>query len=183
MGDPEPQEHAQANHHTRLARAGESTVVKRLVLVIALLLPLTGSWAADIPFEFSDPAQEERYKGLLEELRCLVCQNQSLADSNADLAQDLRQEVYRMVLAGDSDERIIDFLVARYGDFVLYRPPIKPRTYLLWFGPVALLLLGILIVSRFIRRRAVQTDATLSEQEKHRITELLDADTTKEKTP
>lgn len=183
MGDPDQRERAPANHHARFARAGESAVVTRLVLLIALLMPLTGGWAADIPFEFNDPAQEERYKGLLAELRCLVCQNQSLADSNADLAQDLRQEVYRMVRAGDSDERIVDFLVARYGDFVLYRPPIKPRTYLLWFGPVALLLLGILIVSRFIRRRTVQTDATLSEQEKYRIAELLDTDTTKERTP
>ncbi len=155
----------------------------RLVLVIALLLPLTttSSWAADIPFEFSDPAQEERYKGLIEELRCLVCQNQSLADSNADLAQDLRQEVYRMVRAGDSDEHIVDFLVARYGDFVLYRPPVRPRTYLLWFGPVVLLLLGIFIASRFIRRRAVQTSVALSEQEQRRVAELLDTGDTKDK--
>ena len=150
-------------------------IVKRFVLVIALLAPLAWGWAADIPFEFTDSGQEERYKALLEELRCLVCQNQSLADSHADLAQDLRQEVYRMVQAGDSDEHIVEFLVARYGDFVLYRPPIRPATYLLWFGPVALLLLGIFIGTRFIRHRAAQTNTTLSEQEQRRVAELLDA--------
>lgn len=157
--------------------------MSRVLLVIVLALPLSWSWAADVPFQFADPAQEERYKGLLEELRCLVCQNQSLADSNADLAQDLRQEVYRMVLAGDSDEHIVDFLVARYGDFVLYRPPVRPRTYLLWFGPVALLLLGVLIGVRFIRRRAAQSDVALSEQERRRVAELLDGDDTREQAP
>lgn len=133
--------------------------------------------------KFNDPVQAARYEALLAELRCLVCQNQSLADSNADLAQDLRQEVYRMVQSGDSDENIIAFLVARYGDFVLYRPRVKPITYLLWFGPAMLLLVGGFVVVRFIRRRNTQTATTFTEQEQQRIEALLEAGDTKDARP
>jgi len=133
--------------------------------------------------KFNDPAQAARYEALLAELRCLVCQNQSLADSNADLAQDLRQEVYRMVQSGDSDENIIAFLVARYGDFVLYRPRVKPITYLLWFGPAMLLLVGGFVVVRFIRRRNTQAATTFTEQERQRITALLEAGDSKDARP
>ncbi len=156
--------------------------MKRLALLTSLIAPLmvSSSWAADIPMQFTDPAQATRYEALLAELRCLVCQNQSLADSNADLAQDLRQEVYRMVQSGDSDEKIIGFLVARYGDFVLYRPRVKPVTYLLWFGPAILLLIGAFVVVRFIRRRGAQVDTTLTEQEQQRVTALLEAGETKD---
>ena len=95
--------------------------------------------AADTPFTFKDAADEARFQQLTTELRCLVCQNQSLADSHADLAQDLRAEVYRMVQAGQTNQQIVEFLVARYGDFVLYRPPVSRLTYALWFGPLLLL--------------------------------------------
>ena len=157
--------------------------MKQLALVASLIVPLLvvlPSRAVDVPMQFSDPAQAARYEALLAELRCLVCQNQSLADSNADLAQDLRQEVYHMVQSGDSDEKIIGFLVARYGDFVLYRPRVKPVTYLLWFGPAILLLIGGFVVVRFIRRRGTQAEASFSEQEQQRITALLEAGETKD---
>lgn len=140
---------------------------------------VTGA-AVDIPFSFSNPAEERRYKELIAELRCLVCQNQSLADSNADLAQDLREEVYRMMQQGANDEDIISFLVARYGDFVLYRPPVKPTTYLLWFGPALLLLVGVVVMLRFVRRRAAQAPSTLTEEEQSQVTQLLKEDATED---
>lgn len=159
--------------------------MKRLALITSLIAPLivSASWAADIPMQFNDPAQAARYEALLAELRCLVCQNQSLADSNADLAQDLRHEVYRMVRSGEDDEKIIGFLVARYGDFVLYRPRVKPVTYLLWFGPAILLLIGAFVVVRFIRRRGAQVNTSFTEQEQQRITALLDPSETKDTRP
>lgn len=103
---------------------------------------------------FADPAQQERYERLIRELRCLVCQNQSIADSNAALASDLRREVREMMEAGQSDEEIRTFMTERYGDFVLYRPPVAPRTWLLWLAPALLLLTGIGVAGRVILRRA-----------------------------
>ncbi len=126
--------------------------------------------AADIPLEFSDSVQEERFKKLVEEIRCLVCQNQSLADSRADLAQDLRQEIYRMVITGDSNEVIVNYLVARYGDFVLYRPPLKPTTYLLWLGPVIFLIFGAYFAITTIRKKKYKE---LSPKEQKLASQLL----------
>ena len=118
--------------------------------IIGCLFVFTNVPAIDTPMEFNDPATELRFKKLTEELRCLVCQNQSLADSHAGLAQDLRNEVYRMVIAGDSDKEIIAYMVSRYGDFVLYRPPVKNTTYLLWFGPFLMLLIAVIVIARVI---------------------------------
>ena len=108
------------------------------VIALALWLLLAGmpAFAAVEVHEFDDPVQEARYKKLIAELRCLVCQNQNLADSNAELAQDLRNKTYEMVRAGQSDEDIIGYMVQRYGDFVLYRPPLKATTVLLWLKEV-----------------------------------------------
>ena len=108
----------------------------------------------------ADPVAEKRLQSLAAELRCLVCQNQTIADSNAELAVDLRREVRAMIQAGQSDQQIIDFMVQRYGDFVLYRPPVKGQTLLLWGGPLALLLIGVLALLRHLRRR----NTTLSAQ-------------------
>ena len=113
--------------------------MKRLRTALLLCALVGGAQAADTPFQFDEPEQAARYQRLTEELRCLVCQNQNLADSHADLAQDLRNEVYRMITGGQTDRQIVDFMVARYGEFVLYRPPVSPLTWLLWFGPFLLL--------------------------------------------
>ena len=125
-----------------------------LFSIIGCLFMFANVPAIDTPMEFNDPATALRFKKLTEELRCLVCQNQSLADSHAGLAQDLRNEVHRMVIAGDSDKEIITYMVARYGDFVLYRPLVKNTTYFLWFGPFLILFIAIIIIGRVIRLRA-----------------------------
>ena len=123
----------------------------------------------------ADPVAEKRLQVLSEELRCLVCQNQTIADSNAELAQDLRHEIRGMIAGGKSDKEIIDFMVVRYGDFVLYRPPVKGITLLLWGGPLALMLLGIVALIRHLRRRAtrVADDRPLSADETSRADALL----------
>jgi cytochrome c-type biogenesis protein CcmH len=110
--------------------------------------------AAEAPLVAADPALEKRMLSLAAELRCLVCQNQTIADSTAPLAEDLRRQVREMLARGESDKQIIDFMTQRYGDFVLYRPPLKGTTALLWFGPFALLLGGLTIFIVVLRRRA-----------------------------
>jgi cytochrome c-type biogenesis protein CcmH len=124
---------------------------RRIVLAFLLLtsLPL----AAQEPLGFDDPAQEARYKALTEELRCTVCQNQNLADSDAPLAQDLRREIHKMMTAGRSDAEIKTFLVERYGDFVLYRPPMQGNTLALWAIPGVLLFGGAVVVLFVVRGR------------------------------
>ena len=121
---------------------------------------------------FENPQPETRYKKIIAELRCLVCQNQNLADSNADLAKDLRKKTYTMILAGQTDAQIIDFMVARYGDFVRYRPPFNPSTALLWISPALLLALGLGILWRVTRRSRGTLSAT-DEAGKARIRKLL----------
>ncbi len=150
-----------------------------LLAGLALALAAAGPLPALEPRTFDSPAEEARYRDLLQELRCLVCQNQTLADSNADLAQDLRREVYDMVRAGRSDPEIIEFLVARYGDFVLYRPPVAPKTWLLWFGPflVGAGAVAALVVMVRRRRRAPEAEPLeLDEGERVRIAALLRED-------
>lgn len=142
------------------------------LLALGLLLS-HGSAATLDQYGFVSTGQREHFKGLIAELRCLVCQNQSLADSDAPLAEDLRREVYQMMQAGRTDAEIIDFLVARYGDFVLYRPPIKATTYLLWFGPFLLLALAVALVLLFIRRRAHQPAPELTPTDHQRLQQLL----------
>ena len=123
-----------------------------------------------------DPVAEKRLQALSAELRCLVCQNQNIADSNAELAQDLRREIRGMIKDGKSDSQIIDFMVARYGDFVLYRPPVKGITLLLWGGPVGLLIVGLVALLRYLRRRAARVaaeDKPLTADEARRAEALL----------
>ena len=107
----------------------------------------------------ADPVAEKRLQGLSEELRCLVCQNQTIADSNAELAQDLRREIRGMIKDGKTDKEIVDFMVVRYGDFVLYRPPFKGITLLLWGGPIMLMLFGVSALVAYLRRRATRINA------------------------
>jgi cytochrome c-type biogenesis protein CcmH len=133
--------------------------VGRAIALVALLLAATPVFAAyDAPF--ADPAEEARARALQKELRCLVCQGESIDESNATLAADLRRLIRERIAAGDSDQQIKDFLVSRYGVFVLMQPPVREDTYLLWFGPALLLLVGgaavTVIIARARRRSAAQ---------------------------
>jgi cytochrome c-type biogenesis protein CcmH len=126
----------------------------RVAALVAAGLLAFQALAVDTGPAFTDPAQQARYEHLIRELRCLVCQNQSIADSNASLASDLRREVREMILAGRNDDEIRAFMTERYGDFVLYKPPVAPRTWLLWLAPALLLLGGIGVAGLVILRRA-----------------------------
>ncbi len=146
----------------------------RSLIIIPLIFAICLSGhAADTPLKFDDAAQEQRYQALLSELRCLVCQNQSLADSHADLAQDLRKEVHDMIAQGQGNADILTFMVERYGDFVLYRPPLRNTTWLLWFGPFALLLMAVWIAVRYSRSRNRGAATALSESDQARLQALL----------
>jgi cytochrome c-type biogenesis protein CcmH len=147
-----------------------------MLLLLALLGPLAPSMAREAPPAADDPVIEERMKKMAAELRCLVCQNQSLADSNADLAVDLRNQVREQMLAGRSDAQIRDWLTERYGDFVLYRPPLKSSTVLLWLGPLALLLVAAATLVITLRRRRQTPAAELSDAERARAEALLRSD-------
>jgi cytochrome c-type biogenesis protein CcmH len=148
-------------------------MIRRLLpLLLPLLLALPLAVNAVEVREFDDPEKRQRYERLLEELRCLVCQNQSLADSDADLARDLRTEVYQIIREGKSEEEAIAFLTARYGDFVLYRPPFKPITVLLWIGPLLILTGGGLFLFRQARKRRAPEPLDLSAAERERLERL-----------
>lgn len=122
----------------------------------------------------ADPVLEARVMKLSKELRCLVCQNETLADSQADLAADLRGQIREQMQAGKSDQEIIAYLTSRYGKFILYNPPVDPTTYLLWFGPFILLLAGFFFLFRYLKqRRALITDRPLSPAERLQAEELL----------
>ncbi|HLD65102.1 MAG TPA: cytochrome c-type biogenesis protein [Pseudomonas sp.] len=152
--------------------------MKRLLLAGLLGLSLLGGAQAAIDtYEFKDEAERARFRTLTEELRCPKCQNQNIADSNAPIATDLRREIFRMLEEGQSNGEIVDFLVLRYGDFVLYKPPVDTRTYLLWYGPFALLGLGGLALAVLVlRRRKVENNpaqVALSASETERLKQLL----------
>ncbi len=149
-------------------------MLRNTLAAIFLVGCLNLAWGAGLEsFDFSGNVEEQRYKDLLAELRCLVCQNQSLVDSDAELAHDLRLEVYELMAQGRDDAQIRDFLVARYGDFVLYEPPIKPSTYLLWAGPFVLLALGLMMLFRTIRQRRQLQESEFSAEEQERLRQLL----------
>lgn len=142
-----------------------------LLLSLALAGPLQAREAAPLA---EDPVVEQRLVNIAEELRCLVCQNESLAGSQADLAKDLRREVRGLIKEGKTDAEVKDFLVSRYGDFVLYRPQVKPTTYFLWAGPFVLLVVGLAALVHYLRRRGKQiVDTPLSEEERKRAEALL----------
>ena len=151
--------------------------MKGLMIVLTLLFLLNPTiYAAVEVKQFESPEHEQRYKKLVDELRCLVCQNQNLADSNSALAQDLRKQVYKMISEGKSDKEIMDFMVTRYGDFVLYRPPFKTTTFLLWVGPFIILIIGLFVLVRFIRQRKKIVITELTDVEKEKLKQLLDED-------
>ena len=136
-------------------------------LALAMLLACAAAWAQAAgdaaPLRFANPVEEQRFHALVTELRCVMCQNQSLADSNAQIAHDLRREVLALMRQGKSDAQIRDYLVARYGEFVLYKPRVEATTWLLWFGPALLLLVGGWVVARIVRRHASATALPVDE--------------------
>jgi cytochrome c-type biogenesis protein CcmH len=149
----------------------------RLLFTAILLTGCASAMAAGLEaFDFSGNVDEDRYKHLIVEIRCLVCQNQSLADSDAGLAHDLRREVWELMDQGQSDTQIVEFLVTRYGDFVLYNPPVKPSTYILWYGPFVLLAIGLLVLVHTLKRRSKQTDSGFSAEEQERLKQILGSD-------
>lgn len=153
--------------------------MKRLLSAGLLGLALSlGAQAAVDTYEFKDDAERARYRVLIEELRCPKCQNQNIADSDAPIATDLRNEIFRMLEEGKSNEEIIDFLVSRYGDFVLYKPPLTSRTLLLWYGPAGMLVIGFGVLGGILLRRRSQNKdrsaAGLSVDEQARLAALLE---------
>ncbi len=157
--------------------------MRRLALILAILgaaLLVQGPAKAVLPDEIlDDPALETRARELSAEIRCLVCQNESIDSSNADLARELRLLVRERLVAGDSDQDVLDYLVARYGDFVLLRPPFRPSTYLLWFGPILILLIGgggIAIAVGRRRRQPALAAAPLTQEERSRLAALLEGE-------
>jgi len=154
-------------------------MMRNLIFALVLALFAQPVLAVEPSEMLQDPALEARARELSKEIRCLVCQNQSIDDSNAGLAKDLRVLLRERLVAGDSDAEIKEFLVARYGDFVLLKPPVKGSTYVLWYGPLAVGVLGALGVAIFLLRRrggdaGSVTPAPLSEEEQRRIAALLD---------
>lgn len=146
----------------------------RILVPVVFCALVSGIGQAQEMVQFDDPEMKERYEELLGELRCLVCQNQTLSDSNADLAQDLRNEVERMLREGKSDEAIVNFMVDRYGDFVRYRPPLKASTIILWFGPFILAGIGgAALVWYLIGRNERKADAKIEKARRERAAALL----------
>jgi len=149
------------------------------ILKITLLIALAFLFAnqASARFEthdFATPQMEKDYNVLVQELRCLVCQNQNLADSNAELAQDMRLRVYKMLSEGSSKDEIVDFMVLRYGDFVMYRPPVKKSTLVLWYSPLIFLAVAAIVVVSYLRRQKKEVEDVVDKQQQEKAKSLLD---------
>ena len=159
----------------------KSLNVVMLAFVAALvLLPTLAAAGVAVPTE-KDPVAAARAVRLAEKLRCLVCQNQTIADSSATLAQDLRKQIAEQIAAGKTDDQILDYMVARYGDFVLYQPPVKTTTLLLWAGPALLVAIGFIVLARAVRSRRATSDApALSAEERERVARLLSGESAKD---
>ncbi len=150
------------------------SILLSLVLLVSMIFSVS-TWAGIEIRHFDKPEQEALYNSLMFELRCLVCQNENLAASNAELAKDLRDEVYEMIIQKDWNEaQVKKFLVERYGDFVLYKPPMKASTFLLWFGPALMLLIGFLILFMMVRNNRKQPTTHLDDKSREEMRKLLD---------
>jgi len=149
--------------------------MKRWFALLLVALALGTGWAKEAAPLAEDPVVEQRLIAISEEMRCLVCQNESLAGSRAELAQDLRRELRTLIKQGKTDAEIREFMVSRYGDFVLYRPRVKPETYLLWAGPFLLMIVAVVVLLTYLRRRnrAVEQGQQLTEDEASRAEALL----------
>lgn len=159
----------------RMSKAPALVVLMVLVVGLMMLIPAQTARAVSPDEVLADRALEARARGLSKNLRCLVCQNQSIDDSDADLARDLRVLVRERLKAGDSDQQVIDFLTARYGDFVLLKPPVKPATWFLWFGPLVVLGLAIggIVATAMRRRREIAETAPLNAEERAALERIL----------
>ncbi|MBT8438679.1 MAG: cytochrome c-type biogenesis protein CcmH [Gammaproteobacteria bacterium] len=147
--------------------------MNKIILVVLTVLTFAVVAAPIETFKFESKETEKVFHKLSDELRCLVCQNQNIAESNAELAKDLRLEIYNMLMQGKSEDEIVDFMVERYGDYVLYRPPFKPMTWLLWFAPVIIFAIGLIFVVRFIKSQSARAQVNdMSEEEINRIKDL-----------
>ncbi len=147
--------------------------ISKLIFLIAVTFSLSTVAAPIETFKFDSPETEKVFHKLSEELRCLVCQNQNIAESNADLAKDLRLEIYTMLSDGKSEDEIVDFMVQRYGDYVLYRPPFNPMTWLLWFGPAIVFAFGLVFVVRYMKSQSSKKQVeSLSDEDIQRIKNL-----------
>ena len=158
-------------------------IIKNLLITILVLFSLSTfglfsmNEAVASPvdtYQFSDEVTKKRYQALVKELRCPKCQNQNLADSNSAIAIDLRREVYELLQQGKADSEIVDFMVKRYGEFVLYRPKVSSLTYILWFGPVLLLLIGVMVVVFILRRKSpVKQELALNQKQQNKLRAIL----------
>jgi cytochrome c-type biogenesis protein CcmH len=153
---PVAQYRARLQWGRRLAWGGPA--LRRLATSLLIALAATTAWAKDAPLAADDPALEKHVMAIATELRCLVCQNQTIADSHADLAVDLRQQIRELLKKGSTDQQVLSYMTDRYGDFVLYRPPVKSTTWFLWFGPGVLLVAGLAGLILILRRRARMGD-------------------------
>ncbi len=148
-------------------------IISSLILAVVLSFSAPAFSAPIETFKFDSPETEKVFHKLSDELRCLVCQNQNIAESNADLAKDLRLEIYTMLMDGKTEDEIIDFMVQRYGDYVLYDPPFKPMTWLLWLGPLMIFVLGVFFAFRFMKSQPSGSQPeSLSEEEIERVKSL-----------
>lgn len=151
---------------------GRRKIFAMLAMLLGFILGPANSNTIDV-YSFSDPGQQRRFDALIDELRCPTCQNQSIADSNAPLSEDLRQRIYELLQSGYDDAAIRAYLVERYGDFISYRPPLEPATWLLWFGPLVIFLGAVTVLMVWIRQRQVQAPPNLSDQEQQRLQQLI----------
>jgi cytochrome c-type biogenesis protein CcmH len=144
-------------------------------LIILIFIFSTQAFAVDT-HQFSNPEQQKTYESIISELRCLVCQNQTISDSNAELAADLRRQVYEMLQQGKSKDDVLQFMTERYGDFVLYNPPFKAKTGLLWLGPLLFLIIGLIMIIWFIRRKKRTPTTVIDKVQQEKIHRLLDSE-------
>ena len=155
--------------------------MRRILLIAVCVFSLGNAFAKDAAPLADDPITEQRLISISEEMRCLVCQNESLAGSRSDLANDLRREIRVLIKEGKSDDQIRSFMVERYGDFILYRPPVKPLTWLLWIGPFVILGLGVAGLLMYLRRRDSSVpNVALTDADNQKIDALLNASDKKE---
>ncbi len=152
-------------------------------LMISLLMSFSlSAIAVQIEFHtFENEQREKLYLDLIAELRCVKCQNQNLAESNAELATDMREKTYEMVVEGKSREDVVNYMTARYGDFVLYKPPFKSKTILLWVGPPLLLFLSLFMILRIVRKQSKQAPKQLSDDERDSVRSMLKSNSSSEK--